>query len=437
MANSKKITHSVKQEHKIGIYKNCLQHNNNLTLFFLIDQYNYGVYSSESIAAHIQRLYNIIGSLDGIITKPRFTIYDFDNIVSPQQYMESFTETVKLWNPNFTPSQEFVQNIPFLSKRFCVLAICIDTVDAADLGDMSVVEIGKHLIKQVTDSLASFKQMDLDKEKIDKISTQIENLGRGVMKPMPESLTIQFLLKKMFPSYQILIKEEDQDYTKEIFSYLQQELTPYFNYFVMSNTGVEYFNEKAVETYGCVLNVVSMPEQIDMSRFNLSDANIVVNSTILPKKEAQLMLKRKRSDLEFEQDTAANAGGADAVVELEDIRDNIELGLASISAGNKVVESDIKFLVLGNSLKELNEKRSALIQACRDINISLTFAPNQAKNYIDSFCWNRGYDANFLLELRYILSFQANRGVQICDDNSKFTSPIFAYSVDNMSEMVE
>lgn len=439
MPDAKKVKnkYTAKAEHKIALYKNCLLRNNTLTLFYIVEKYNYGVYSEDSINAYIQRMYNVIGSLDAVIKQPIFTIYNFDDIISPTNYIESFIETIRLWNPNFTPSNDFVNNIPYLSQKYCVLAINIDSAGALDLGDMSAKEIVSQLIKQASDYLASFRQMEVDTERVDKISQDIQNMAHGVFQPMPEQILLQFILKKMFPSYQILLKDEEEDYAKEVLTYLQQEITPYFNYFVMSNSGVEYFRQQSRETYGCVLNVVELPDEIDTARFDLSEANLVVNAKILGKEEARLRLKRSRADLKFEQESAAQAGGSDSVVELEDVRENIETGLASVSVGNKLVEVDMKMLILADSLEELNERRSSLIQACRDIGIILTFSPNQATSYLNSFVWNRGTGYDFLLELKYILSFQANRGALLGDEGEKYTSPIFGTTVDNVSEIVE
>lgn len=417
-------------ENAVTIYKNAFVHNNNTTLFYAIKPFNYNMYTTDSISSQINSLYNMITSIEDIFGSLRFSLVKYTEILSPEAYKEHVIETIRMWDQNFTPSQEFLQHIQYTTQNYCLLALNIDEESKSiEFENKSAKEIFKDIKNKMVDALANYKQQNIDKERIDSLIERINNIGQGLIKPCSEEMVMSFYIKKVFPSYNLVFKSNEVDNNKLILSFVQQEFKPFLNYFEMSNSGVEVFGAKGKTTYGCVIDVIKFPEEINSESFSLDVNGIVVNAKTLTKEKARLKFTRTRSNIEYEQDTAAVAGSSDQISELEEYRDMTELALAAVNAGRVIAETDIHILVLAKTVEELNKKRQRLISSLKDMGVIATFAPDQAKEYLDSFVWMRPRTYKYLMELRYPLSFRLSQGAAAGDFDSKFASPIFGEDV--------
>lgn len=421
------VKYTAKTENQISIYNNCLIHKGDTTLYYCVKLYNYKIYTANSIAGQIELLYNLITNIENLFGTLSFSIFRFEDIVSPSQYKEKFLQTVALWDPNFTPSKEFMDNIKYTSQEYCFLAININDKQNIDF-NVSLKKMFGEYRDLLLDSFTSFRQQKIDTDRIDGLNEKILNIGQGMIKACPEEVLVAYYIKRIFPSYTLALNKDELDINKQLITYLKQDLTPKFNYFEMSNTGVELLGAEQRVTYGSVVDIVEFPEEIISESFSLDLDSLVVNCRTLTKGKAKRKFTRKKSDIEFEAESAAVAG-ANAEMELEDYKDLADLALAAIGSGRRIAETDIHILVTAGSLEELNKKRFGLISMLKNMQIIATFAPDQAKEYVDSFIRLRPAKYPYLLDLRYPLSFRLTQGSSAGDFDSKYTSPIIGETV--------
>lgn len=419
------MKYKARTENQITLYNNAIVHKNNTTLYFVVNLYNYNIYTEQSISRNIDIIQNMLLNIENIFGTMSFSLFRFKDILSPRAYVESFIKTIRLWDSSFIPSDKFLKNIQYTTQYYCLLAINIDDKASFNVDDMSMKDIFNTYKNTFVDYFASFKQQNIDTNKIDSLTTRIANVGQGVIKPCPSDILLNYYIKRVYPSYNLVIPEEDVDTTRAVISYLQQDLTPHYNYFEMTNAGVEILGANVRTTYGSVIDVVEFPEEIISESFSLNHDWLVVNCKTLSKRQASLKFSRKKSDIEFEEEAAANAGSPDASVELRDYKDIAETGIAAVHAGYKIIESDIHILVTANSIEELNKRRYGLISQLKNQNIIATFAPDQAREYVDSFIRLRPQSYPYLMDIRYPLAFRLSQGAAAGDFDSKFTSPVF------------
>ena len=414
---------SIQSEDKISVYRNCIAHGGNLTLYYTVNLFNYNLYTRDSTSSQINVLYNLITGLEDIMQGLQFSLMRFEDIVSPEQYIDEFINTIRQWDDNFVPTDEFLNNVQYISQDYCILAISIDNKEDANYEDISIKDIAKNYKEKALNFFANFKQNDLNTERVDSFIEKISNAGQGLIRPCSEKLLLNYYMKRIYPSYNLIIPEEDFDSTKLLMGFLQQDFIPHFNYFEMDNCGVEIFGAEPQSTYGSVIDILDFPQEISCENFALDYDRIICNNYIMKKEQAKLKIKRQKADIEYEEDTSMQTGG-DNMVELEEYKDLAMTALAALAAGRKMIMSDIHLLVLAQSLPELNKKRAKLISDLKNMDIIATFNPDQAKTYMNSFVKLRPTSRDFMLDLYYVLAFRLNNGSSCGDFDSKFTASI-------------
>lgn len=425
-----------RSENKITLYNNCIVDKGKMTLYFLVDLYNYSIYTNESISNEITSLYNFVLNVENSFSNLKFSLFRFRDIVSPEEYVKSFIQTIRLWSPNFQPSQEFIDNVQYTSQFYCFMAVNIDQNVAIDFNSMQIKDIIKQYGKMVVDAFASYKQQDIDTKAIEDASNKIEYQGQGIIKPCPENILLSYYIKRVYPYYEIILPPDQFDSTKAVLSHLQQNFTPHFNYFEMDNSGVEYFGVKAKTTYGSIIDIIEFPEEIISESFDMCHSGLVANVKCLSKQEAKLKFMRRKEDIAYEEESAISAGAKEINLELSDYRDLAETGIAAVSLGRKIVESDIHILLLSDDIDDLNKKRFNLISKLKNMNIIATFNADQANTYVNSFVKLRPTNYPFLMDLRYVFSFRLNSGSAVGDFSSKFTSPIIGQTVESSEAII-
>lgn len=295
---------------------------------------------------------------------------------------------------------------------------------------MSLKDIAKGYVDTFLDAFTSYEQQKIDIDRITSLGTQIANVGQNMIRPCPEEILLSFYIGRIFPSYDIILERGEEQRNKAVLSFLQQDFIDHFNYFEMTNAGVELFGAKQQITYGSIIDIIEFPDEINSEYFPLTLNGLVVNSKTMTKQQAKLKFTRKRADIEFEEETAMQAGSRDVHLELADYKDLTDLALAGVSKGMKFIDSDIHILVLGDDLETLNERRAGLISELKDRDIIATFSPVQAETYIDSFIKLRPKKYPFTTDLRFPLAFRLNQGNTICDQDSKYTVPVLGHYVD-------
>lgn len=424
------LKHKAETVNKVTLYNNCIVYHGQKTLYYLVNLYNYNLYTEQSTGTQLDALTNLILNIENSLSELKFSIFRFQDVVSGDEYINLFLKTVRMWQPDFQLTPEFESNVTSLSKDYCFLAINIDEKKNIDFNQTSIKDIINEYKNNFIDIFAATEQQQIDTKKIDDLNTTILNMGRNLIRPCPEEILFSYYLSRVFPSYDLVFDSNSYQQNKAVISWLKQDFIDHFNYFEMTNSGVELFQAPQQITYGSVIDIIEFPDEIPSEQWPLIHNGMVINNKTLTKNQAKLKFKRKRADLEYEEDTAAQADSQDVFYDLADCKDIVELGIAAVSMGKKIVESDIHILVLANDLDELNRQRAALISELKDRNVTATFAPNQATSYIDSFIKLRPKVYPFTFDLRYPLSFRLNQGNAICDVDSEFTTPVFGHYVD-------
>ena len=168
-----------------------------------------------SIAGQIELLYNLITNIENLFGTLSFSIFRFEDIVSPSQYKEKFLQTVALWDPNFTPSQEFLNNIKYTSQEYCFLAININDKQNIDF-NVSLKKMFGEYRDLLLDSFTSFRQQKIDTDRIDGLNEKILNIGQGMIKACPEEVLVAYYIKRIFPSYTLALNKDELDINKQL-----------------------------------------------------------------------------------------------------------------------------------------------------------------------------------------------------------------------------
>ena len=413
-----------KIESKITLHGNAIVNNGHTTLYYLANMYNYSMYTPDSISMQLTSLYNMLTNIESQFKGVKFSIFRYDDVVSPEGYVSSLVDTIRLWNESFVPSDDFLNNVKYTSSQFCFIAINIDDKNAVDLNSMNLMDAAKEVVNDFLNAVSSSKQQDINVEKVEAINKQILDLSQGILKPCPERTLMTYYIKRVFPSYNVVVRDSMYDTTKVVLAYLQQEYVPYFNYFEMKNSGIEYFGATPRVTYGSIIDIIEMPDDIDSEMWSMCVDGLVCNLKTLSKDKARLKFMRTRSDIEYEEATSNQVGGDKYAMELADYSDLAEAGIAAVSLGRKIVEGDVHILVLADSVEELNTRRANLISALKNQDVIATFNPRQAETYVKSFIKLRPEEYDFLMDLRYPLAWKLDSGTQIGDFDSGMQSPI-------------
>lgn len=417
------MKYRAKTENNVTIYNNAIVNKGHVTLYFCVNLYNYNIYTEASIEQNLNTLQNMLLNIENIFGTFKFSLLRFEDVLPADSYLEDFIETIHLWDENFVPSKNFTDNVEAIMNHYCLLAVNIDEDKAIDFNEASVKTIINQYKDKFLDSIASYKQQEIDKELIDETTIKISNVGQQLISPCPEKILLDYYIKRIYPSYNLIIKDEDIEATKSVLAYLQQDLIPHFNYFEMSNAGVELFGAMTKTTYGSVIDIVEFPEEIISESFALNFDWLVINAKTLSKNQAKLKFKRKLKDVEFEEDSALSAGSSDYNYELQEYKDLAQTAIAAVSLGKKIIESDIHIFIEAKSEKELNKRRFKLISVLKNQGITATFAPDQAKAYVESFVKLRPSKYDFIMDLRFPLAFRMPQGAAVGDFDSKFKAP--------------
>lgn len=417
------MKYRAKTENSITIYNNAIVHKGHITLFFCVNLYNYNIYTEESIEQNLDTLQNMLLNIENIFGTFRFSILRFEDVLPADTYLEDFIKTVHLWDESFIPSDEFSRNITAIMNHYCLLAVNIDEDKAIDFNETSIKDIVNQYKDKFLDSIASYKQQNIDTKLIDETAVKIANVGQQLIRPCPEKLLLDYYIKRVYPSYNLIIADQDIEDTKSVLAYLQQDLIPHFNYFEMSNAGVELFGAMQKTTYGSVIDIVELPEEIISESFALNFDWLVINAKTLSKNQAKLKFKRKLRDIEFEEDSALSAGSPDYNYELQEYKDLSQTAIAAVSLGRKIIEADIHIFIEAKSEEELNQRRFKLLSVLKNQGITATFAPDQAKAYVESFVNLRPSKYDFIMDLRYPLAFRMPQGAAVGDFDSEFKAP--------------
>lgn len=424
-------------QNKIGILgNNILINNKTITAFYIVDSLNYETLSYAGISKHIDRLESLATSLGTQRPEIKFTMFNVEKVLTPEDVKKNMIDTVKLWDPDYEKVPGiFSKYITKSIQNFTILAVNLEVASIEDADSMGIKDVFKSYINMASQSLFSLSNVNVDSRKIMESEKSLYNIIRNYGVRASRELTFYTYVSSLFPSYEISYDSNsyvERNFTP-ILGAVKQEIKSHFGgYFEMSNAGVEIFGLPAQVTYGSVLNILKLPDRIDSDNFNLQIDNLRLSIKTIPREKAKLMIKRRRADIEFEEENAEDAGARPQdIAHLEDYKDMANEAIETISSGKMVCGVNASILVLAKSVDELKAKRQSIITQLADIDIIASPSLSQEVSFINNFVKLQPFnsDYNHLCDIRYPLSFQIDNGVTVGDSDSGFQSPSIGESL--------
>ena len=419
------VKYYTKKENKVGIIdQNILVVNGKATALYLLDSTNYSILSPEAVKRYVDKLENLISTL--ALNRPgvRFCIYQVNKTQAVEDVKRNLIDTVRLWDPSYEKIPEIYEKYIGKSvETFTVLAVGLDVADVGDVESVSLKDLVKSYFNSAANSLFSVNTVKVDSKRLREVEKSIYDVLSTSCVRTSREFTFYNYISSLFPSYEISYSKNSyvEKNSSEVLGLSLQYFDSGFGYFEMKNTGANVFGYPDVPTYGCVLNVLEMPETINSNRFNLNVPGIRVFVRTLPKDKAKLAVKRARADIEFEKETAEEAKAKDTEY-LDEGLDLAQRAIATIDRGGFLCEVKVTILVLSKDLKDLKTKRQNLITRLADVGVFASISPNQGLDYFNNYVKLAPTEYEHLCDLRYPLSFQINNGSQVGDFDSKFAT---------------
>lgn len=425
------------KENKVGIIgQNVLVNNNIVTAFYIVDSLNYSTMATMGIRRHIDRLESLATTLGTQMPGLKFSIFNVNKVLTPEDIKKNMIDTVRLWDPSYDRIPEIFDKYVTKSNRiFTILAVQIETSNMGDIESVTLKSILKEYINRTSQYLFSYSNVNVDAKRILDAEKFLYNIIRSYGVRASRELTFYTYVSSLFPSYEISYDKNSyvEKNLSSILGAVKQEVKAHFGgYFEMSNVGVELFNLPAQTTYGSVINILELPDKIDSDNFNLQIEGLRVNIETIPRDKAKLTMKRSRADIEFEEESASNANLRRRDMEyLEEHKEMANTALDNIDQGKMICKMNASILVLARSVEELKAKRQAIISKLADIKIIASPSLSQETAFINNFVKLAPFsnEYNHICDIRYPLSFQLDSGVQVGDSDSGFESPSIGESL--------
>ena len=424
----------VNNNNRIGILgENIIINEGNITAYYILNSVNYNIMKDRDREAAITSLEKMTNDLALKYPNIKFNIFKIDKSKSEDDVKRDLLKTMQKWDKSATSIPEiYEKNITKHNYEYCILRVNIDINHIGDVEMMSSKEIVKGIINKAFSTFRFKTQnVNMDFEKIASIEKDYFNTIRNYGTRLPKDLTFHMFISRLFPSYNISYNKDSYitKNMKSILGYVNQEIDPYFGYFIMHNQGVELFGYKAKETYGCMMRINALPEVINSDNFNLDIPGMGVYFEEIPRKKAKLMIKRSRANLEYEEESAQNIG----IKDIGDLKETIRLSniaIKNIDSGQAVANMSIPILLLGKSIEDIKQKRQNLISSLAENDIIATISLDQGKDFMDYYVNGICREYDFLGDARLALSFQLNSGPIIgVDVNSELSAPKIGYTV--------
>ena len=415
-----------RNESRVGILgENILINGKDITAFYILDLLNYSVASESGIDSHIDRLEKMISILSKNRTKLQFTIFPFKKIITKEDIRKNLIDTVRIWDNSYQDLPKIIlDNLEDASESFAILAINIEVTDIGDVESLTIKEVFKSFISNITTELLMKQNINIDTKRVLDIERSIYNTISNNVERASAELVFYTYVSNIYPSYEISYDNNSfiSNNQSEIMGVVDNNFVGKFGYFEMENEGVDIFGYTPQKTYASILKVVELPEEIYSSQFPLDVPNIMIHARLMPKKEAEITIKRMRADIEFEEDTALDAGARDTGHIQED-KDLAQKALNHLAKDGIITEMEISILVLATSLEDLRKRRQNIISHLANDNIFVSFELDQANSYINNYVKLRPQSYTHISDLRYALSFQADNGTRVGDTGGKYFSP--------------
>lgn len=416
-----------KKENKISIIgDNILYNNGVVTAFYIMPVENYKTMSKNGALSHIDSMTNMFTTLSTQRPGTKFSLCTLTKIITREDVYNNLLDTIHIYRPGADVPDIFKENIKDNNMEYCILAIDIDVNTVADIESASIKGMLSDAVGNLANQFFSLKQANVDIKKVLDIENNIYSIVSNYCSRCSRDLTFYRYISAMYPSYEISYNDnsflKDDNLTPALGA-IKQCIESKFGYFVMYNEGIDLFDLPPQETYGCILKIVSFPESIDSSNFNIMIPGLQINIETIPKDKAKLAIKRMRASIQFEKESAMVADAEDTST-LDDNLGLAEFALQRIQDGQSIVNFDAQILVLGNTYEELKQKKQRIITMLADIGVLCSISFNQAEDFLNGYVKLKPSKYPHMADMRYPLSFQIDTGTIIGDsDDPKFAAP--------------
>lgn len=424
------IKYNTELDNRLGIYDNIFINGNTITAYYILFPFNYKIMDRGSISSHIEAIRTGISQVYSSLGEVKISIFNLTNIVSKNEVARRIVQTAVLYDKSYKIPEEYKKYISSIREDFTILAVNIKNKDNIDFESDSAIKIAKDYVNNMMNTILSPSKVHYNIDKIKMQESKIRNTLQRYAIPASEKLVMNIYVNSVYPSYNLVYNNFMIENNEAILDSIKQEFIPHLGWFEMSNSGIVAFGADQRKTYGSVLTLLSMPDSIDTSSYNIAMTGMNLNMNLLDKNAALLKFKRHRAAAKEEvedSEIAAKGGFVD-----KDSRKSLSLADAAvkdITAGVIMTELDANILVMADSKESLDKKKKNIISCMADARIVCSIAKDQAKAYVNSFVKHMPEAYRHSVDLEYALAFQMDRGSIVGDSGSKFMSPIIGYSL--------
>ena len=281
-----------------------------------------------------------------------------------------------------------------------------------------------------TGAINSFlsSEIGLDEEKILQYEKNIYNTLRVRCLRATKELVFYNYISKLYPNYSISYDEMsyiNEENFSNILGSVTQVVEDNFGYFIMHNTGVDFFDLEPQDSYGCILSIKNFPATIHSESFSMDYPGMQVNIKTLDKDQAKLRLKRQRATEKWNLEEALKAGAE--MEQLEETASAIDIAtnaIAEIEANGTVMcEFNADILITSFDRDDLKRKIQLVHNDLKDRDILAAKSLTQGMDFLNHYVKLISKKYTHMSALQYPLSFQLNSGSLVGNSDSQFFVP--------------
>ena len=406
---------------------NILYINGYALAYYILPLVNYSTISTIGIEHNIEDLSNLITNLVGVVPDVTFSIERIQRTVDEDNVRQNLIDSIKLFRTDYDMPEVFSSRITQGTQNFCLLAVTIKASEVTEIADKTFWETMKEVFQSNINKFL-VKTND-DPRQLLSVEESVFGAIKDKCARATKELIFYNFASKLFPRY--VIHYDEMQYKEEnafsnIMNVLSQTVIDGFDHFKLTNEGLSIFGIGDYEdTYGCMLDVQSLPDKIPMAGFplNFPDDNIHTVLTIhcLKKNEALLKLKRTRSSDRYERDQAIEAGAEDE--QIQKAVENIAIAtyaIEELEEGDILCQFNVSFLVTGDTLSEVRNDVASLTSICKDKNIIVVKSITQALDFMDKYVYKKEMKKyQHMSSIVFPLCFQLNSGALVGDTPDK------------------
>jgi hypothetical protein len=412
------------QETRNAILGNVLILGDSATAYYILNPYNYSLMSQDSRERHISKLKSGIAALYSTFGEVKVSIFNLSTIVSKKRVLNKIIDTVQKWDPDYKKvPDEYASHVPNVYRDYSILAVHLETKNAIDIENDSLITIFKRLFDEFVEKNFSVSSSAVNETLVNSQQLKIANILQRYALPASSEIVMNIYVNSIFPSYNLVYNNYIMSHNEIILGTIEQTFIPHLGWFEMSNEGIVEFGGHARTTYGSIIRIYEMPPEIESSSFRIRMDGLRINHHLLPKDKAILKFKRMKADMKQEAEDAVKVDAPEDT-NVNKSLSQVERALSDIRNNRIMDEVDANILVLADDKDTLDKRKKRIISILSDMKIVASISPNQAKDYRESFITGKPSSYVHIMDLEYALAFQQDDGVLVGDSDSNFMAPV-------------